>query len=233
MRWLTSAGADVWIPLGHSRDSDVIAVFDGDPFRIQVKSSSCQRGNDRYSVNLCTNGGNQSWTGLVRLFNHTRCDFLFVWRTDGRRWFIPATAVDAKRAITLGGRKYSEFEIDAEGEIPTASMRCLQCPSPIRGSAAVGEAGGPVKSVPKAEWVRIPPPPSSGSDAVKGVRTQAVARTTISPGHQMTVPIGPFRAAGLAAGDRFEVIAEGPGSVRIERIHAAEPAPAQPELPVA
>jgi hypothetical protein len=54
----------------------------------------------------------------------------------------------------------------------------------------------------------------------------------MSSGHQMTIPIGPFRAAGLAAGDRFEVIADGPGSFRAVRVHAVEPAdgPVQPEL---
>ena len=70
MRWLTSVGAEVWVPLGHSRDIDVIAVLEQRLLRIQVKSSSYRRANGRYAVNVCTNGGNQSWTGLVRLFDH-------------------------------------------------------------------------------------------------------------------------------------------------------------------
>ena len=234
-RWLTRVGAEVFLPFGHSRDADLIAMFDHLPRRVQVKSSSCRKGAEGYSVALCTTGGNRSWTGAVRYFDRSRCDFLFVWTTDDRRWFIPATAVDGRRGINVGGRKYSEFEIGALNEIPPASFRCLQCPSPTRGSAAVGEAGGPVKSVPMAEWVRIPPPPfANGVSEMQGVRSSSSARATISSGHQITIPIGPFTAADLAAGDRFEVVAEGPGSVRIERVHRADqPAGDQPELPAA
>lgn len=231
MRWLTSVGADVWVPLGHSRDIDVIAVFEQRPVRVQVKSSSQRHENGHYSVNVCTTGGNQSWTGLVRYFDHSRCDFLFVWLTDDRRWFIPSNAVDGTRRINLGGPKYSEFEIGASSEIPPASLRCLQCATPTRGSAVVGETGWTVNSVPSAEWVRIPPPPSIEPALESGARTRPTGRTTISSGHQITIPIGPFTAAKLAPGDRFEVIAQGPGSVRIERIHQAEPVPAQVELP--
>lgn len=234
MRWLTGVGAEVFVPLGHSRDADLIATFDRTPIRIQVKSSSCLRGRDRFAVALCTSGGNRSWTGAVRYFDRSRCDFLFVWTTDDRRWFIPATAVDGRRSIQVGADKYSEFEIVGPNEIPQASLRCLQCPSPMRGSAVVGETGRPVKSVPRAEWVRLPPPPSSeGSRGVCGVRSMNRARATLSPGHQITIPIGPFNAAELAPGDRFEVAAEGTGIVRFERVHRAEAPGEQPELPAA
>ena len=69
MAWLASIGAQVWIPIGHSPDVDVIAELDGRLHRVQVKSSSCQKG-ERFAVGLCTNGGNQSWTGAVSFFDH-------------------------------------------------------------------------------------------------------------------------------------------------------------------
>lgn len=222
MAWLAALGARVWVPLNHSPDADVIAeIGDGSPLRVQVKTSGCRRG-EVFSVSLCTNGGNQSWSGTVSLFDRDRCDFLFVRLTDGRRWFIPSSAVDGRRGINLGGRKYSEYEIGAGGEMPEAAARSLQCPSPMRGSAVVGETGGSVKSVPRAEWVRFPPPPSSPTSQA-GARESQVGRSTISPGHQMTIPIGPFRHAGLNAGDRFEVTAIGDGALMIERVHAEAP----------
>jgi bifunctional DNA-binding transcriptional regulator/antitoxin component of YhaV-PrlF toxin-antitoxin module len=55
------------------------------------------------------------------------------------------------------------------------------------------------------------------------VRERTVGRSRLSSGHQLTIPIGPFRAAALAPGDQFEVIADGPGRVRLERVHPAEP----------
>ena len=50
-------------------------------------------------------------------------------------------------------------------------------------------------------------------------------RTTISTGHQITIPSVPFRAAGFEAGDRLQVTATGDGRAVIERI--ARPALAQ------
>ena len=80
----------VFIPVGHTpRDFDLIADFGDGLVRVQVKTSTCWR-KRRWEVTLCTRGGNQSWSGLVKLLDATRCDALFVHTGDGRRWFIPA-----------------------------------------------------------------------------------------------------------------------------------------------
>ena len=42
--------------------------------------------NRRWEVTLCTRGGNQSWNGLVKYLEPTRCDYLFVLVGDGREW---------------------------------------------------------------------------------------------------------------------------------------------------
>ena len=63
-------------------------------------------------VALCTRGGNQSWSRIVKRFSPTRCDRLFVLVADGRRWFIPAAIVAGTTAITLGGPKYAEYEVE-------------------------------------------------------------------------------------------------------------------------
>ena len=61
---------------------------------------------------LCTRGGNQSWNGIVKRLDATRCDCLFVHVGDGRRWYIPASAWAAVAAIVLGGPKYAEYEVE-------------------------------------------------------------------------------------------------------------------------
>ena len=43
-------------------------------------------------------------------------------------------------------------------------------------------------------------------------------RTKISSKHQVTIPAGAFRAAGLEAGDVLRVEAEGPGRVVLTRL---------------
>ena len=55
--WLLEKGAAVFMPLGHSRDIDLVAVWHGCVERVQVKTSACFR-NGRWVVAVCTRGGN-------------------------------------------------------------------------------------------------------------------------------------------------------------------------------
>jgi hypothetical protein len=111
MEWLGSRGYPVWYPVGHSPDVDLVARIDGRLVGVQVKTSACvARG--RFQVALCTRGGNQGWSGIVKCFSEERCDWLFVLVADGRRWFIPAVAVKGGSGIMLGGPKYAAYEVE-------------------------------------------------------------------------------------------------------------------------
>ncbi len=239
MEWLASKGALVWIPLGHSRDADLMAEIDGRALRVQVKTSTqsakTPKRHQRWRVMIATNGGNQSWSGATKTFDPARVDFLFVLVGDGRRWFIPTQAIESERQIALGGSKYSEFEI----ERGTAIERLVYCDASLAlesasqpgGAPESGEPGRPVKSVATLEWVRIPPPPSSCStvdDLASGDEADAepevdaplrFQRTQISSKHQVTIPSIPFRRARLEPGDRLHAHADGPGRVIFERVH--------------
>ena len=70
---------------------------------------------------LATRGGNQSWSGLVKRLDDTRCDALFVHVGDGRRWYIPATALGGNTHIVLGGPKYAEYEVESGTPLPSRS----------------------------------------------------------------------------------------------------------------
>jgi hypothetical protein len=111
IEWLVSSGYPVWLPLGHSPDVDVVARIDGRLVGVQVKTSTVRR-RGRFEVTICTRGGNQSWSGLVKRFSPERCDWLFVLVADGRRWFIPAQAVEGTTVIVLGRSKYAEYEVE-------------------------------------------------------------------------------------------------------------------------
>jgi Holliday junction resolvase-like predicted endonuclease len=111
IEWLVRAGATVFVPLNHAPDVDLVAELDGELLRVQVKTSGYARGG-RFPVAIATRGGNQSWSGMTKRFAASRCDRLFVLLADGRRWFIPATAVEGTVGIVLGGPKYAEYEIE-------------------------------------------------------------------------------------------------------------------------
>jgi hypothetical protein len=119
MDWLTAQGYGVWLPVGHSPDVDLIAEDDEEMLRVQVKTTTlCRR--RRWEVTICTRGGNRSWNGLVKHFSAARCDRLFVLVGDGRRWFIPAEAVEGGSGLRLGGPKYAKFEVDPGRPLPSS-----------------------------------------------------------------------------------------------------------------
>ena len=122
MEWLWSQGYPVFVPFGHSPDVDLIALIGGRPVTIQVKTSGFLV-NDRWSVAICTRGGNQSWNKIVKRFERDRCNFLFVLVADGRRWFIPSDVVEGTTAILLGGPKYAAYEV--ERGRPFATLRAV------------------------------------------------------------------------------------------------------------
>jgi hypothetical protein len=225
MEWLASKGALIWLPIGHSPDVDLMAEFDGQLIRVQVKTSAYRvrtpRGLSRWHVGIATNGGNRSWNGTAKEFDPRKVDYLFVLVGDGRRWFIPAPEVEASRAVRLGGAKYSEFEVESGTPFealvhPDPNVNKLGYPSP--GECQSGQMEQTVNLPAMPTQVRILPPPSTSSG-------QAVLR----PKRQATIPKRPCEEAGLRAGDRLRVRADGPGKVILERIKP-KPAPEVDEV---
>jgi hypothetical protein len=111
MGWFASKGALICVPVGHSPDFDFVAVQEERLLRVQVKTCVAFRKN-RWAVAVCTRGGNQSWSGLVKRFDASKCDYLFAVVGDGRRWCIPSAALEGGTRIALGGPKYAEFEVE-------------------------------------------------------------------------------------------------------------------------
>src|SRR6266540_899892 len=162
MEWLASKGARIYLPVGHSPDVDLIADLGNRVVRVEVKTSTQRRGDGRWAVLISTRGGNQSWTGLVKYFEPSRCDYLFAHVGDGRRWCIPTEQLECRSQLTLGGAKYAEFEIEpgcALAEAPSLESGSLP------GERRRGRVGLDCKSSASiAEWVRIPPPPLDPPD---------------------------------------------------------------------
>jgi PD-(D/E)XK endonuclease len=118
IEWLTRQGAVVCKPLFHSPHFDLVAEMAGRLVRIEVKTTIRPTPAGNWHAMICTRGGNQSWSGTTKRFDPQKCDFVFVVTGDGRRWFIPATRIEASTAIVLGCRKYAEFEIEPTGPLP-------------------------------------------------------------------------------------------------------------------
>jgi hypothetical protein len=217
----------VSVPLGQSPDYDLIAEADGLLLRIQVKTSTVRshtpNGHERWDVSISTNGGNQSWNRVAKTFDPSRFDLLFVLTGAGRRWLIPAGAIEATHGLNLGGPKYSEFEIEAANPIDSIvygdAQPLLESDS-AAGEYPSGQRTGSVKPWANAFAGSNPASPIHQSREGNGAspRRRNNARTRVSPSHQITIPSGPFRAAEFAVGDRFLVEATGAGEVNIKRV---------------
>ena len=228
IEWLTSRGALVLIPLGHSPDFDLVARVDSRLLRIQVKTSTqtarTPEGHHRIPVSLVTSGGNQSWTGVSKFIDPQSIDYVFVLTGSGRRWLIPATEVEGKRGIQLGGPKYSGYEIEAGraiGELVSSGSPPLDLPS-AGGVSKRSKDGGCKPSGLCPSQVRLLPPPLASSRRAKpttyerkpGQRGEAV----INQKRRLTILQRPFFEAGFANGGRVRVHADGPGCLVVEQI---------------
>jgi hypothetical protein len=228
IEWLTGVGAIVFLPVGHSPDFDLVACANGRLLRVQVKTST-QRiktsgGQPRCAVALATRGGNQSWTGVAKKIDPASFDYLYAHIGDGRRWFIPSPALEGLSGITLGGPKYSEFEI--EPGRPIDYLVYGETPS-IESSAASGEypSGQRMATVNRPaqpSQVRILPPPfrpRRGFALTKYERSLGRSgEAIVNQKRRVTLPQGVCAEAALQNDDRLRVRSDGDGRVTLERI---------------
>ena len=235
--WLTRQGATVSAPLGHSPDYDLIADLGSRLMRVQVKTTTCHEqtpdGHKRWAVSIRTNGGNQSWSGLTKRFDPTPVDALFVLVGDGRRWIIPASTVEGTSQLRLGGRKYSEFEVDpADAIIPLvytdhglveATRPKIERPgSGERRSGRVGLDCKSSASLLSGFESHLPHNSPRGGKKLRERTLGRAGQAIIRQKRQMTMPLKPFSEAGLEIGDRLRFRADGRGRVAIERIGNVE-----------
>jgi hypothetical protein len=228
IEWLTSVGARVFLPVGHSPDIDLVAEAQGRLLRIQVKTST-QRllpldGHERSAVALVTAGGNQSWNGITKRLDPSRLDYLFAHTGDGRRWFIPSTAIEARNSISLGGPKYSEFEVE-----PGRPIYPL-----VYGESSSLESGPPAGEYPRGQrtaavnrqalpsQVRLLPPPfrprSGFQPSQYDRRLSRSGQSVLNQKRRVTLPRTACIEAGLQDGDLVRVRCEGDGRLILERI---------------
>ena len=215
MEWLASREAVVWVPFTHSPHVDLMAQFDSDLIRVQVKTSTfrtLRKSGERWHISIATNGGNRSWTGVAKKFDPREVDYLFVLVGDGRRWFIPSHLVEATRSLALGGRKYSEFEVERGSPLEAlvyGDEKLNRIGLPPLGECQSGQMDSTVNRAAMPTQVRILPPPSPAPSP---------RQVLLRPKRQVTFPKTPCEEAGIAAGDRLRVRADGPGRILFERI---------------
>jgi hypothetical protein len=119
---------------------------------------------------------------LVKKFDSSRFDFLFVLVSDGRCWFIPSEEIEGRRSIHVGGVKYAEFEIHPSRAITAtdATDPVLES-TPEPGEYPSGQRGGAVNAMAMPSQVRILPPPSFATQHANGVEARDDGTLLVTP----------------------------------------------------
>jgi PD-(D/E)XK endonuclease len=225
MEWLIGQGARVYVPVFHSPDIDLIAEAGGRVLRVQVKTCANTNARGHYQARLSTSGGNQSWNRVIKRFDPSRYDYLFVLVGDGRRWFVPVDAIDGSYCVVLGGPKYSEFEVERGRPLtPNSKPATLESSFPP-GEYPRGQRTAAVNRQAQAFAGSTPASPMDRRPALDGAggssKSRRIGRARIWGKGQMTIPAGPRKAAGLEVGDDLYVQAECEGTLVVTRITGA------------
>jgi hypothetical protein len=140
--------------------------------------------------------------------------------------------------LTLGGPKYSDFEVEM-GRPLRPVTHDPQLNSTLPGECPSGQRERTVNAPAQPTEVRILPPPLASPRPVKptnyerkpGQRGEAV----INQKRRLTIPQRPFFEAGFENGGRVKVRAVGPGRMLVEQIElpdwSREPAGAERRAP--
>ena len=228
IEWLASVGATVLVPFGHSPDYDLVAEANGRLLRIQVKTSTqsavTPKGHIRLPVTLATRGGNQSWNGITKRLDPARVDYVFALTANGRRWFIPSTVLEALSAITLGGPKYSEFEIDPGrpiGELVHGPDAALES-NRHSGEYPSGQRTAAVNRQAQPSQVRLLPPPFQPRPGFAPSRydrkLSRSGQAVLNQKRRVTLPRQACVEAGLQDGDCVQVDCDGDGRLTLVRV---------------
>ena len=107
--YFTHMGYTVCLPLTDSQDYDLVVDIDGRLSRVQVKTTRQVGPKGKYRVDLRTQGGNQSWSGVSKRFDSTKVEYLFVLLDNGETYCIPSSEMDNESRITPESGKFERF----------------------------------------------------------------------------------------------------------------------------
>lgn len=96
------------IPLNDTQGYDLI-IDDGTLKRVQIKTTKFKSPTGDYMVQLRNTGGS-SGKSIVRYFDKSKSDVLFVLTYDGTRYEIPTSVINVKNSLTLN-RDFDIFKI--------------------------------------------------------------------------------------------------------------------------
>lgn len=91
----------VMLPLNDTQKYDLVIDKDGQLQRVSVKSTKQLNKSGTYYVVELKNSGGSSGKSIIRNFNNTTCDILFIVTVQGTMYEIPSSLINVSSALTL------------------------------------------------------------------------------------------------------------------------------------
>lgn len=110
IEYFTSHGIPIAIPLNDTQKYDLIADFNGQLQRISVKTSRYSTTQGKSYEVVLKNSGGSSGKSVIRHFDNTSCDYLFIYTADENLYLIPTKAISTFNTISVG-IKYTEYKV--------------------------------------------------------------------------------------------------------------------------
>lgn len=107
--YYTLKGFPVMIPLNDTQKYDLVIDVNGILNRVSVKTTQFKERSGNYAVQLKNCGGGSKGS-VIRNFDNTFCDIVFVYTKNGDMYEIPSKDINAKSSITLSD-KYDKYKI--------------------------------------------------------------------------------------------------------------------------
>ena len=108
--YYTTKCIPIAIPLNDTQGYDLV-IDDGTLKRVQIKTTKFKSPTGDYMVQLRNTGGS-SGKSVVRFFDKSKSDILFVLTYDGDKYEIPTSVINVKNCLTLN----RDFDIFKVGE---------------------------------------------------------------------------------------------------------------------
>lgn len=109
--YYTLKGIPVMIPLNDTQKYDLVIDVDNNLYRVSVKTTQYKANSGNYVVQLKNSGGG-SQGSIIRNFDNTTCDIIFIYTKDGDVYEIPSNCITAKSSIVLNPNIYGKYKMN-------------------------------------------------------------------------------------------------------------------------
>lgn len=108
--YFTSHSIPVCLPLNDTQKYDIVVEIDGEMKKVQIKTSRQKTPAGGYAIQLKNSGGS-SGKSVIRNFDNTLVDYVFVLTGNSKKYLIPSSEITSVSQISIGPTKYLEYEV--------------------------------------------------------------------------------------------------------------------------